>query len=84
MADFADATVPTPEDTHWRDVARWEEIVGAAPSQGVDRAELRRLLTSKPWALTPETAQWVVRAGSRFFRTPLPLIPETVYDALPP
>ncbi|ORT92481.1 hypothetical protein UK99_21905, partial [Frankia casuarinae] len=74
----------TPEDAHWRDTTRWEEIIGTAPSQGADHDALRRLLTSKPWALTPETSQWVVRAGIRFFRTPLPLIPETVYDSFPP
>jgi hypothetical protein len=56
--------------------------VGVAPPQAVGRTELRRLLTSRPWALTPETAQWVVRAES-LFRVPLPLLPDAVHDALP-
>ena len=49
----------TPSDAHWRDATRWEEIVGAAPPQAVDRTGLRRLLTSRPWTLSrPRPAAW--------------------------
>lgn len=73
----------SPDDPHWRDGAHWQALAGAAPTQAVDRAGLRRLLMRRPWTLDSDTAQWVVDAGIGFLLGRLPELPHDIQNMGP-
>lgn len=52
-----------PADDHWGPRGEHRTALSAAPPDVGDRAYLRRLLLSRPWDLSTDAAQWLVRAG---------------------
>jgi len=55
-----------PADDHWGPRGEHRTALSAAPPDVGDRAYLRRLLLSRPWDLSTDAAQWLVRAGIRY------------------
>jgi hypothetical protein len=55
-----------PADEHWGVGGEHRIRLSAEPLEVGDRARLRRLLLSRPWDLSTDTAQWLVRAGIRY------------------
>jgi hypothetical protein len=53
-------------DEHWGLHAEFRARLSAEPAGVADRARLRRLLLARPWELSTDTAQWLVRAGIRY------------------
>lgn len=56
----------SPADEHWGLDGKFRADLGAEPAGIADRARLRRLLLSRPWELSTDTAQWLVQAGIRY------------------
>ncbi len=73
----------TPDHPHWSFGRGWQVTVQTAPHQATGRAGLRRLLMSRPWALNPDTAQWVVDAGIGFLLERVPQLADDIHEALP-
>ena len=57
-----------PADDHWGPGGEYRARLPAEPAEVADRTRLRRLLLSRPWELSTDTAQWLVRAGIRYAR----------------
>ena len=59
-----------PADGHWGSGGEHRAGLSAEPPDVGDRTRLRRLLLSRPWDLSTDAAQWLVRAGIRYARQP--------------
>lgn len=55
-----------PADDHWGAGGEHRTRLSAEPPDVADRTRLRRLLLSRPWDLSTDTAQWLIRAGIRY------------------
>jgi GTPase SAR1 family protein len=55
-------------DDHWGPGGEYRARLPAEPAEVADRTRLRRLLLSRPWELSTDTAQWLVRADIRHAR----------------
>jgi hypothetical protein len=55
-----------PADDHWGVGGEHRTALSAEPPGIADRTRLRRLLLSRPWDLSTEVAQWLIRAGIRY------------------
>jgi hypothetical protein len=53
-------------DEHWGPHAEFRARLSAEPGGLADRARLRRVPLARPWELSTDTAQWLVRAGIRY------------------
>ena len=57
-----------PADDHWGPGGEYRARLPVEPAEVADRTRLRLLLLSRPWELSTDTAQWLVRAGIRYAR----------------
>jgi hypothetical protein len=57
-----------PADDRWGPGGEHTARLPADPADIADRARLRRPLLLRPWELSTDTAQWLVRAGIRYAR----------------
>ena len=55
-----------PADDHWGRAGEHRAVLSAEPPDAGDHTRLRRLLLSRPWDLSTDAAQWLVRAGIRY------------------
>ncbi|MBN1172036.1 MAG: hypothetical protein JXA67_07665 [Micromonosporaceae bacterium] len=78
---FADV-LDRPDHPHWGPDGSWRTRLPPEPPLVEDRARLRRILTNRPWDLDSESAGWIVNAGIRFLREPIPALPDGL--VLPP
>jgi hypothetical protein len=53
-------------DDHWGSGGEHRAALSAEPPDVADRTRLRRLLLSRPWDLSADAAQWLIRAGIRY------------------
>jgi hypothetical protein len=58
-----------PADAHWGADGEFRTRLPAEPAEVADRRRLRRLLLSRPWELSTDMAQWLIRAGIGYTRT---------------
>lgn len=57
-----------PEDAHWGTNGEFLPSLDPEPGEVADRRGLRRVLLSRPWELSSDTAQWLVSAGIGYMR----------------
>jgi hypothetical protein len=65
QVDWFMKALDNPADAHWGEDAKFRAELPAEPADVADHARLRRLLLSRPWELSTDAAQWLVRAGIR-------------------
>jgi hypothetical protein len=57
-----------PADDHWGAEGQFRLAVSREPPDVADREFLHRLLLSRPWDLSADAAQWLIRAGIRYVK----------------
>jgi hypothetical protein len=58
-----------PADEHWGQGGEFRKRLSAEPPVVADRKLLRRVLRSRPWDLSSESAGWLVSAGIGYLRS---------------
>jgi hypothetical protein len=64
--------IDDPDHVHWHLDGHDGSIRPVEPAEVGDRAELRRVLLTRPWDVSTDVADWLVRAGIGFLEPPVP------------
>lgn len=68
--------IDDPEHEHWRFKGQGSLRL-AEPAEVSDRSELRQVLLHRPWDLTTDVADWLVRVGIGYLDRPIPPLPSS-------